>query len=1313
MHARLLALASLVMAPVALAAGNISQFPKKLGAPVEGSAVVVAEPTGAQVVFAGAGNKLHAFGLDGKPVPGFPLVLGPDEGVVGDVAAADMDGDGRAEVAVATKGGKLFLVSKGVVAAGFPVTLATGCAAGPSFGDLDGDNKPELLQGDRSGVLHVLKSTGAALAPFPLALGEALTSSPSVGRLQGQVAVAVGSERGKVYVLDSRGVMLAGFPLVTHFTVSGAPAFGDLDDDGKVDLVVASADFNLYAVSGTGEPLAGFPFTTQLALTGAPALADVDGDDVLDAVFTSTDGHLYAVGQGGKPLPGFPVKFESALPGGVAVGDLDRDGKPDLMVGTRDGKVHVVTAAGKKLPGSPQKVGSNPATPFLARLKDGAAVAFVGGADGELAGLRFDLKASGAPAAIAWAGAAHGASRSGRYFPNPLRYKDLAITPSPSRVEDTLKAAWTYFSIDGVAEPAPPIGWLRNGQRVKELDGKREVPPRTVKKGEKWRFELQVGQRVVKGPEVVIQDTPPTAPQVRVVPGSLSVKASAKLEVVTPSQDADGDKVTYKISWLLDGQNTNLTGEQLPAARLKKNQRWTAVVVPFDGELDGQVASTDATVANAPPAAPKLAMEPKAPRKGQVIAPVMQQAGPDPDGDAVQHRYRWTVNGVAGNFPLGQATLPVQSLRKGDTVALEVTAYDGKAEGDPWKEELKVVNTPPPAPKVAIVPAEPRAGQALRALVLAPSQDADADVVSYRAAWTRNGAPFAPAGDPFEVPVSEVKKGDKWAVTLTPNDGEADGAPGSASTTIRNTPPSLPLVKLEPEHPTTGGGITLVVVQPSKDVDGDTVTTNAVWTRDGKPVEDAKGAPRGQRAALAVNEFKKHEKVRVAMTPSDGAVEGQTGFYEVTIDNAVPGAPVVALEPSVPNNQAPLRAVIRTAAPDTDGDAIQYRYTWLKNGTPRAFPEAQAEVPAKELKKGDHWVVLVRAWDGEVLGPTARAATQIGNAPPPSPRVAIAPEAPRRGQELRALLTEAVDPDGEVLAYRYAWKRNGQAVQVGPQAAQVPHDLPRKGDAWSVEVIASDGQADSPVARAEVKVVNTVPTAPRLVLEPARPTTGGGISLKVSEASTDADGDPVKYSFAWTRDGAAVTGGEGKARQALTAKEFKKHEKVRVVATPNDGVADGPVAVAEVEVDDALPTAPVVAIEPATPTNQAPMKAVIRTPATDTDGDTLVYRYTWLRNGLRQAFPDSQAEVPASELKKGDRWTLVVRAWDGEALGPEAGASAQVGNATPPAPKVAILPGTPRRGEELRALLTEAVDPDADPLAYRYEWKRNGQPVPL
>jgi hypothetical protein len=1328
-------LAALLAASASIA-GNLPQFPKKLGAPIRTSPVA-ADLTGSgdPSVAAAAGSQVFAFSQDGKALNGFPAKLGQGEEAVGELAAADVDGDGRAEVAVTTRSGKVFLLSRGAPVSGFPVSLGKECVAGPSLADVDGDGKPELLQGDASGALHVLvtsgKEAGKPLAPFPLQLGDVpLTSSASVGKLGGKIAIAIGSERGPVHVVDAHGILFPGFPLAAHFAVNGAPVLGDLDDDGQVDLAAASRDFSLYAANAAGEKLAGFPSSAGFALFGAPALVDLDANDAFEVAFTSGDGQLWVVHGDGKPVQGFPVRMKSPLEGGVVSADLNGDGKPDLLVAERDGLLHVISGTGAKVR-PPITVGTQPTTPFLARARDGGVVAFLGSADGKLYGLRLDAP-KGKLVSIAWAGAGSDAARTGAVRAHPPRYTALAVEPKQARVDDALKATWRYFSVEGTPEPRDaPVGWFRNGKVVKELQGKRELLPRTAKKGETWHFELALPSHVARGPDRVIADTAPGPPVVRIVPQSLSVRGSAKVEVVTPAQDADGDPVTYRYTWLLDGSKVDLTKNSIPANSLKKGQRWTAVVSAHDGTLEGKPGFAEAAVLNSPPDVPAFALAPKAPRKGDAVAAQLQKAAPDPDGDAVTYHFRWSINGERRNYPLTLAAVPSESLRKGDVVVVEIAGYDGRQEGATWSGQLRVANTPPPVPKLQFVPASPGAGHPFRLVVSGPPADADGDAVTYKAAWKRNGAPYTPASDPFEIPTADVKKDDRWEVTVVPSDGEQEGKPGSAQVTVRNTPPAPPLVKLNPEKPTTGGPVSLEIVRPSTDVDGDPVTYAFSWTRNGAAIGNPKERDPA-RQEVPARDLRKHERVRVEAVPLDGTARGELGGAEVEVQDALPTAPVVAIEPAAPTNQTPLAAVIRTPATDTDGDSLQYRYAWFRNGVRMGYPDGQATVPAGDLKRGDRWNLRVTAFDGELAGPEAAAAVQIGNATPPAPEVAVEPARPRRGEALRAILKEAADPDGDVLSYRFEWRRDGEPVQLPPSAAEVPREQPKKGETWSVAVFASDGTAESKAARAQVKIANTPPTPPAVSLCSGGPVpVGTDLRVTVKTASTDVDGDAVSYRYAWAVSGLSPEEAgasqphqrpqiRGQARPAWAGKdavaggELKKHQRLVVTVTPHDGTEVGPSADAECSVRNSVPSAPQVSLEPAEPTAETGVEARVAREAADADGDRLAYHYRWLRNGLPVNVPLDAAKLQPGTFRGGDVLEVQAAAFDGEEEGPLARATAHPRNTPPPTPKLALAPSPPVTAQELHCDVTAPEkDPDGDPVGVHVRWTKYGQAVPL
>ena len=454
MHGLLLALA--------LGAGALSNFPREAGGRIQHPAVLV-PVGGAPAVVVAAADRLTALRADGSTPPGLPLPISasPDEVASGAPAAADMDGDGRPEIGVATSAGRVFLWSGAGVVPGFPVRLGARVRAGPSFADVDGDGRPELLLGDERGRLHALKRSGAEAKGFPVQLGAPVTSAATSAALPGGRVVAVGCEDGKVHVIDLKTLReRPGFPLVTHFAVSGAPAFADLTDDGVLDLLVASQDYGLYAVNAQGEALPGFPAAAGYRLYEGPAVADLLGDGRLEVVFASADGMVHAVTRSGAPLPGWPVRVGARVLGGPAVADLARDGKLEVVVVSTDGAVHALGRDGKELAGFPAELGNGAgevtASPLVADLAgDGTPSIFVGLPGGDVHAVRAERPGS-AVAAIPWPGPGHDAARSGRFGPYPPTYKDLRLDPAAPGVGDPLRAG--FRGVAGRAARRVPAG---------------------------------------------------------------------------------------------------------------------------------------------------------------------------------------------------------------------------------------------------------------------------------------------------------------------------------------------------------------------------------------------------------------------------------------------------------------------------------------------------------------------------------------------------------------------------------------------------------------------------------------------------------------------------------------------------------------------------------------------------------------------------------------------------------------------------------------------------------------------------------------
>jgi hypothetical protein len=1297
---------SLLLLALALGAA-LPGFPRDAGGRIAQAPLAITLD-GAPAIVVVAGDRLAGFRADGATVPGLPLALGPGEDAAGPPAAADLDGDRRPEIAVVTRSGKLLLWS-GRLLPGFPAALGAPASAGPSFADVDGDGRPEVVVGDAEGRLHAFERSGAEAHGFPVQVARAaVTSTVSSAVVDGARTLAFGCEDGRVRAVDPSGAARPGFPLETGFAVTGAPAFADLDGDGEIDLVAASQDFKLYAVSGRGTPLPGFPVAAGYRIYEGAAIADLDGDGRLDAIFTAADGLVHAVDGTGRPLAGFPARVAARIFAAPVVGDLDGDGALEIAVVAADGTLAVLDRRGRPVPalGAALAGGEATAAPALLELAGGDLAVVAGAPGGKVHVLRAPRRAAARtrPAAP-WPQPGRDAARTARSGPNPPRYVDLELAPASPRVTDALRAGWRGVWLDaapGEGAPAPRLGWRRDGKPVPSLDGRRELPAGTARKGETWRFVLAPpgGGAPVESPAVKVLDTPPGAPEIALVPAVPSRAAPVRVVVKRPAPDADGDRVSYRMAWLLDGLPAGGASDTLPPEAMRKGAIVTARVVATDGDEEGPPVTASARVADTAPGAIAAAAALPAATGASPPAVRLERPARDPDGDAVVYRYRWKVDGRELNVPYSTAELPQGAARKHQKVEVDVRTFDGRNEGPPLRRESVVKNSPPGAARVEIQPASPRRGDALRAVLSAPAADADGDPLRYRFAWTKNGAPLAVAGEGREVPGSAVARGDRFEVTAIASDGEADGPAARAAAVVGNTPPEPPRIAIAPERPRGGEPLRLVVVAPARDADGDPVKLEVAWARDGR-------ATGGTGETLPPAAFAKHERVRVTVTPRDGREAGPPAAAEVRVANAPPDAPAIALVPQRPTAVAPLRVAVTRQAADPDGDAIRYRYRWLRDGAPVALEGP--EVPAAELRKGQVWQVEVRPFDGETTGPLARASARVANAPPPAPEIAFAPERPRRVDGIGLALRQPPDPDGDPVTYRYAWTRNGARVAAPPEQGQIGRGLPRRGERWAVEVVAGDGEAESAPARAEAVIADTAPGAAGLALCDGPVRAGAAPEVRVASPSADPDGDPVSYRFAWTVGGKPLSAAAG---PRLPASALRKHDVARVTVTPTDGELTGPPVVAECGVENTPPGAPVAVLEPAEPTAASGLAVRIASPAADRDGDPVTYRYAWTRDGLPAGL-EGAAAAPGS-LRHREVWRVEVIPFDGEEEGERVVLSATVRNTPPPVPEVAIHREGPGVGEPLACDARAAPrDADGEAIALRYRWLRDGAPVAL
>jgi hypothetical protein len=280
-------------------------------------------------------------------------------------ATGDLDGDGKLDFVVPNTFGAVSLSVFRNTTTGPAITFASRLdlpvVSNPysvAIGDLDGDGKPDLVavnSGTGTDLVSVFRNTSTpgnlsfasrvdlsgGQGPFSVVIADLDADGKSEIIVTGQY-----SSSSHLSVLKNNSsvgnISFAAPALLSNVSGPFTVAVGDLNGDGKPDLVAASAFTNSIVVkrntSTSGVP--GFSSTLDYFTTGSypegVSITDFDGDGKPDVVATNNQGNSVSVlrnisSGGGISFAGHVDYTVGASPNYVTCGDLDGDGRAEII----------------------------------------------------------------------------------------------------------------------------------------------------------------------------------------------------------------------------------------------------------------------------------------------------------------------------------------------------------------------------------------------------------------------------------------------------------------------------------------------------------------------------------------------------------------------------------------------------------------------------------------------------------------------------------------------------------------------------------------------------------------------------------------------------------------------------------------------------------------------------------------------------------------------------------------------------------------------------------------------------------------------
>ena len=393
---------------------------------------------------------------------------------------------------------------------------------------------------------------------------------------------------------------------------------------------------------------------------------------------------------------------------------------------------------------------------------------------------------------------------------------------------------------------------------------------------------------------------------------------------------------------------------------------------------------------------------------------------------------------------------------------------------------------------------------------------------------------------------------------------------------------------------------------------------------------------------------------------------------------------------------------------DSEDSAADISLSWSSSidgifSTTQANSNGVAQFYTSDLSSGTHDITVTATDSG---GLYVDQIVQITvNGIPSQASLVLNPDPAYSDDDLVAIASGSVDPEGSVVSYLYDWYSNG--VSSGQISSALSASLTTKGETWMVRVTPSDGLSTGAFVEASIVIQNSAPEMQAVSLSPNPASTQD--DLICSYSVVDVDGDSVSVSFQWTMAGNTLSS----TTDTLTG-PFQQGDTITCQVTPSDGTASGASMDSTISITNTAPIVNTVALSPSLVLTNDILTATLS--ATDADGDTLSYSWDWYvdsGSGAQLVLSNSGTSSVDSldgvfYFEKMDSVYVSATASDGSVSHSLTSSMLVIANTPPSAFNVVITPIEPVAGVDDLLCIVQGSDVDGDLITFSYAWMVDG-----